>query len=114
MANKTVKFISNKMKAIDICMMSTTGSNRAVHTRPMSNNRDVTYNGESYFFSHIKTRKAQDLKKNSKVTLSFTRKAGVYIIVEGKGRIIKDRERMKSIGYLTSNSGLKTDLKLRD
>ena len=95
MANKTVKFISNKMKAIDICMMSTIGSNGAVHTRPMSNNRDVTYNGESYFFSHVKTRKAKDLEKNSKVTLSFTGKAGLYIIVEGKGRIIKDRERME-------------------
>ena len=95
MANKTVKFISKKMKAIDICMMSTIGTNGAVHTRPMSNNRDVAYNGESYFFSHINTRKAKDLENNSKVTLSFTGDAGLYIIVEGKGRIIKDRTRME-------------------
>lgn len=89
MANKTLRFISNKMKNLDICMMSTMNSNKELHTRPMSNNKDVKYNGESFFFTMEDTRKVSDIKKHANVTLSFIGEEGLYIIVSGKARIIK-------------------------
>ena len=95
MAKKTLKFISSKMKDLDICMMSTTGARGTVNTRPMSNNKDVKYNGESFFFSDLKTRKVKDIERNASVTLSFMGKKGLNIIVTGKARIIKSKEMME-------------------
>jgi general stress protein 26 len=95
MEKKKIGFISNKMKELDICMLSTTGGRGAVSTRPMSNNRQVKYNGESFFFTDKNTQKVRDVTKNSSVSLSFTGKKGLYIIVKGKARIIKSKELME-------------------
>ena len=95
MEKKKIGFISTKMKDLDICMLSTTGGRGIVSTRPMSNNRDVKYNGESFFFSDKNTQKVRDISKNSAVSLSFTGKKGLYIIVKGKARIIKSRDIME-------------------
>ena len=91
MAIKNLSGIAKKMKEIDICMMSTNGPRGAVNTRPMSNNRDVTYKGESFFFSLTKTRKIKDIARSASVSLSFTGNSGTYIIVSGKARLIKDK-----------------------
>jgi general stress protein 26 len=95
MEKKKIGFISNKMKELDICMLSTTGGRGVVSTRPMSNNRQVKYNGESFFFTDKNTQKVRDVTKNSSVSLSFTGKKGLYIIVKGKARIIKSKELME-------------------
>ncbi len=91
MAEKKLSLIAKKMKDLDICMMSTNGPRGAINTRPMSNNRDVTYNGESFFFSSLNTRKTKDIKRSASVTLSFQGSKGLYIIVDGKARLIKDK-----------------------
>lgn len=91
MANKTVRFISNKMKNLDICMMNTLGTGGTINTRPMSNNRDVTYKGESFFFSRGDTRKVKDIKKKKAVTLAYEGTKGLYIIVTGKARLLTDK-----------------------
>lgn len=91
MATNKLTSIAKKMKELDICMMSTNGPRGAVYTRPMSNNRDVTYKGESFFFSLTKTRKVKDIGRSPSVSLSFTGNSGTYIIVSGKARLIKDK-----------------------
>lgn len=83
------------MKEIDICMMSTAGTRGAVNTRPMSNNRDVKYNGTSYFFSDGKTQKVKDLTNSPAVNLSFAGDKGIFIVVTGKGKIIRDKAQME-------------------
>ena len=95
MEKKKIGFISNKMKELDICMLSTTAGRGIVSTRPMSNNRQVKYNGESFFFTDKNTQKVRDVSRNSSVSLSFTGKKGLYIIVKGKARIIKSKELME-------------------
>src|SRR5688572_15887825 len=84
MATRKLSLIAQKMKDLDICMMSTNGPRGVVNSRPMSNNRDVKYNGESFFFSSMETRKVSDIKRSASVCLSFTGSGGSYIIVNGK------------------------------
>ena len=91
MATQKLRLIAKQMKDLDICMMSTKGPRGMVNTRPMSNNRDVKYNGESFFFSSMATRKVKDIKRSTSVSLSFTGGGGSYIIVNGKARLIKDK-----------------------
>ena len=91
MSTQKLSMVAKKMKDLDICMMSTNGPRGVVNTRPMSNNRDVKYNGESFFFSSMDTRKVNDIKRSASVSLSFTGSGGSYIIVTGKARLIKDK-----------------------
>jgi general stress protein 26 len=53
MANKKLKELSRKMKKLDICLLTTQNGRGGLHSRPMSNNGDVAYDGNSYFF-HLK------------------------------------------------------------
>lgn len=91
MSSRKLSLVAQKMKDLDICMMNTNGPRGAINSRPMSNNRDVTYAGESFFFSSMDTRKVKDIKRSASVSLSFSGTGGSYIIVSGKARLIKDK-----------------------
>ena len=95
MADKTLKYISTKMKNIDLCMMTTIGSRGAIVARPMSNNGDVKYDGNSYFFTYSDTGKVKDIKADPTVGLSFTTKDYMFIHVSGKASLIKDKATME-------------------
>ncbi|KAA9384057.1 pyridoxamine 5'-phosphate oxidase family protein [Neorhizobium galegae] len=97
MSEMTLSDIAGKLKKIDICMMSTKGSQGEISNRPMSNNGDVDYDGDSWFFSYEDTRKIVDIGRDTGVTLSFTEppsllgKPGIFISIEGKAELIRDK-----------------------
>lgn len=45
--------------------------------RPMSNNGDVVYAGDSFFFAYADSRKIADLRADPNVTLSYTGAVGM-------------------------------------
>jgi general stress protein 26 len=99
MSKKALSEISKAMRDIDFCML-TTISNDGLAARPMSNNRDVEFDGDIYFFSDGDSRTVRDLEANPNVGLSFQGSAGVmgvvgkpgmFIALEGKGELIRDR-----------------------
>ncbi|MBC7850415.1 MAG: pyridoxamine 5'-phosphate oxidase family protein [Chitinophagaceae bacterium] len=96
MATRSLSYISTKMREIDICMMSTSGARGKLSARPMSNNKDVKYNGESFFFSLSNTQKVKDIQQNKSVTLSFIGKKGAFIIVSGKAKLITTKATMEA------------------
>ena len=51
MAEFKLSDIAAKMRKLDICMMTTLAENGQLTSRPMSNNGDVEYDGNSYFYS---------------------------------------------------------------
>jgi general stress protein 26 len=97
MSSMTLPEIARKLKKIDFCMMSTHGGSSVITNRPMSNNGDVDYDGDSWFFSFEDTRKVADIARDPQVTLAFTEppsllgKPGVFISIEGEARISKDK-----------------------
>jgi len=97
MSEMTLPDIAGKLKKIDFCMMSTKGSQGEISNRPMSNNGDVEYDGDSWFFSYEDTRKIVDIGRDSGVTLSFTEppsllgKPGIFISIEGNAELIRDK-----------------------
>lgn len=95
MEPKTLKYISTKMKHIDLCMLTTRNSRGMLSSRPMSNNGDVQYNGNSYFFSFEKSQKIKDLMQDASVNLGFSTKDNMFITVMGKARIIKSKTAME-------------------
>jgi len=104
MSEMTLSDIASKLKKIDFCMMSTKGSQAEIANRPMSHNGDVEYDGDSWFFSYAHTRKIIDIGRDSGVTLSFTEppsllgKPGIFISIEGKAELIRDKTLSSSTG----------------
>lgn len=76
-------------------MMTTKTTRGAMQSRPMSNNGDVKYDGNSYFFTYEDSQKVKDLKKDASVNLSFEAKGGMFINVMGKGRLITSKTIMQ-------------------
>jgi general stress protein 26 len=62
----------------------------------MSNNGDVEYDGDSWFFSYADTRKILEIRKDSAVLLTFTApphllgKPGIFIAIDGDASLIED------------------------
>jgi len=97
MSSKTLEDLSSHIRKIDFCMLCTNANSGKIATRPMSNNGDVEYDGDSWFFSYDSTRKIAEIEKVNDVTLTFTAppsllgKPGIFVSVEGSASIIRDR-----------------------
>ena len=97
MAGKSLSDIADKMSGIDIAILSTHAENGQIANRPMSNNGDVKYNGDSYYFTNENTHTVSDIQRDPKVALGYTGHDGIftsnglYIAVEGKAELIRDK-----------------------
>jgi general stress protein 26 len=103
MSKKAVSEISEAMRDIDYCIL-TTISEDGLAGRPMSNNRDVEFDGDIFFFCDGDSRTVRDLKSNPSVGLSFqgspgpmglVGKPGMFIAVEGNGQLIRDKSQFR-------------------
>ena len=97
MADLTVADLSEKMRDIDFAMLSTQTEGGAVASRPMSNNGDVEYEGDSFFFSYDSARTVTDIGRTPQVGLTFTGSKGllgkppIFIAIEGMAELIRDK-----------------------
>ena len=97
MPDKTLRDISEKMRDIDFTMLVTQTLGGRFAGRPMSNNREVEYKGDSYYFTWSHSRMVDDISRNPNVALSFQTgknllgKPGMDIFVQGTARIVHDR-----------------------
>ena len=91
--------IAEKMRDIDFTIFSTRTNGGAVAGRPMSNNREVDFDGDSYFFTCDDKRTIADIERDPNVGLSYQAKSGVlgmkpfFITVEGRAELIRDKAR---------------------
>ncbi len=95
MSAKTLSDLSKQMRKIDIAMLTTHTDDGEIAARPMSNNGEVEYDGNSYYFTWDKSRMVADIKRNSKVLLSFQGKKGLFVAVQGEAGVIRDKKRFK-------------------
>ena len=97
MADLQLSDISEKMRDIDFAILSTRTSNGAIAARPMSNNRQVDYDGDNYFFTCQDTGTVRDITGDPNVGLAYQSKSGAlhlkpfFITVEGKAELIRDK-----------------------
>src|SRR6476661_2637520 len=98
MADLTLEEISEKMRDIDFAVLSTKTDGGEVAGRPMSNNREVEFDGDSFFFTMNSTRTVQDIRRDPKVGLAYQDKSGMlgmkpfFLVVEGHAELIQDKE----------------------
>jgi general stress protein 26 len=97
MTSMTLEDLSSHLKKIDFCMLSTNAGSGRITSRPMSNNGDVEYDGDSWFFCYEDSQKVADIEGIDNVSLTFTGKPsllgtpGIFIALEGVASLIRDR-----------------------
>lgn len=97
MSGMTLEELSKQLRKIDFCMLCTNGGSGTITARPMSNNGDVEYNGDSWFFSYEDTRKVAEISRDAGVTLTFTAhpsllgKPGIFIAIRGEAHLAREK-----------------------
>ncbi|RDC60693.1 hypothetical protein HME9302_01908 [Alteripontixanthobacter maritimus] len=96
-----LEHIAQAMKDIDFVMLNTLTKDGQIGARPMSNNRQVDYDGDSYYFTWEDCLMVDDIKRDPKIGLSFQGAPspkgapGTFISVEGKAEIVRDKAEFK-------------------
>ncbi|WP_293881899.1 pyridoxamine 5'-phosphate oxidase family protein [Sphingomonas sp.] len=99
---KTLSDISETMRDIDFCMLSTHTDTGGIAARPMSNNREVDYDGDSWFFAHQSAAMVPEIEADPAVGLSYQGKAGfmgnrpLFIAVDGTADLIRDKAQFEA------------------
>lgn len=97
MANKTLPEVAEKMRDIDFTTLTTKTEGGALGGRPMSNNREVDYNGDSFYFAYDDARMVSDIQSDPNVGLSFHGRSGIigqkpfFVTVEGVADLVRDK-----------------------
>ena len=97
---KTLSDISEDMKQIDFCTLSTHAPGGTIGARPMSNNREVDYDGDAWFFTYDDRQMVNDIEGDPKVGMTYLGSAGLkgilgapgqFIHVEGTASVVRDK-----------------------
>jgi general stress protein 26 len=102
MSTLTLPDLSKKMKDIDFVMLSTHTPTSDIAARPMSNNGDVEYDGDSFFFTFEDAHSVADIQRNPRVGLSMQGSKGlmgkppIFISIEGQAELIRDKAAFKA------------------
>ena len=97
MSELKMQDLSEKMRDIDFAMLYTRTDDGQLAGRPMSNNGDVDYDGDSYYFTFEQARTVSDIERDSTVGLAFQGSKGLlggaplFISVEGHAELIRDK-----------------------
>lgn len=93
----TLTDLAKAMRDIDFAMLATHSEDGEIAGRPMSNNAEVDYDGDSFYFTDEDTRTVDDIKRDPKVALAFQAntsllgKPGLMVAVEGRAELLRDR-----------------------
>jgi len=91
-----VAAVSALLRKLAICMLTTRANDGTLHGRPMSNNGNVEYDGDSWFFASADSRKIVEIDGDPRVALAFIDTPnGTWINVEGNATVIRDDEERK-------------------
>jgi general stress protein 26 len=93
----TLQDLAAAMRKIDFTMLTTVAPDGGLAARPMSNNADVDYDGDSWFFALEETQTIQEIEANPKVGLtlhgnsSLLGKPPLFIAAAGEAELIRDK-----------------------
>lgn len=98
---KTLSDISTAMRDIDFCVLSARAADGSIAARPMSNNRQVDFSGDAWFFTYEDARMVDDIARDRKIGLAYQSKPGlvggiigkpgIFIAVESDAALIRDK-----------------------
>ena len=93
---EAIAHIAGMLKEIDVCVFATRGEGGQLHARPMSNNRQVEWDGDSWFFAPSDGRLVAELRAAPEAVNAYRVEQGFgFISVSGRTSIETDSELKK-------------------
>ncbi len=89
--------LAERMRDLDFCVLSTHAADGSIAGRPMSNNREVAFDGDTWFFADDSAHLVGEIDADPQVGLAYQGKAGMlglrplFITIEGTATLIRDR-----------------------
>ena len=78
---------------IDICLFTTRGEGDQLHSRPMSNNGQVEWDGQSWFFAPSDGRMVAELEADPSAVAAYRAEEGFdFVSVSGRAAVETDPE----------------------
>ena len=94
---KDVEKIAAMMRELDFCLM-TTRSSDGLRARPMSNNGEVEFDGDVWFFSAADSRKVADIEGDPEVLLGYAApERFTFVSMTGPATIVRDVEKKRAL-----------------
>jgi general stress protein 26 len=79
-------------------MLTTVDADGGLHSRPMSNNRDVEFDGDLWFFIEGSSAKVAEISANPEVSAGFADIDGRrYAALSGTASIVRDRAKIEEL-----------------
>ena len=92
-----IRKVAGIMKALDFCLM-TTRSPDGLRARPMSNNGEVEFDGDVWFFSSADSHKIEDIKSDPEVHLGYAdTNTFTFVSMTGEATIVRDAEKKREL-----------------
>lgn len=95
MKSVSMKEVATMMKNLDFCMMVTKDGRNTLHSRPMSNNGKVEYDGDSWFFADEKSNKVNQIKDNPMVSLIFQTDDMTFVDCYGEATVLTNKNMIR-------------------
>ena len=85
------------IESIAICMVTTTGADGSIHSRPMAY-LEMEPSGRLLFLTRVGSAKVDEVRRNRHVNLNFSDPAkNLFVSVSGDARVVYDRDRIASL-----------------
>ena len=95
--NENLDKLIEKIKDIDIAMMTTADEDGSLRSRPMRN-MQVKQDGAIWFFTGYESAKSHELKQDSHVNLSYADPSNnLYVSVSGRATLSKDKAKIDEL-----------------
>jgi len=92
----SIEKIRDLTEGIDFCMLTTIDGGH-LRSRPMSTQK-FEFDGELWFFTDDKTHKIEEIKKDNRVCVAYSKPAeNVYLSVSGAAEVVKDRAKIEEL-----------------
>jgi general stress protein 26 len=97
-APNTIKKVAKLMGDLDFCMLTTHTKGGGLRARPMSNNGQVEFDGDVWFFSAANSRKVREIEATPRVHLSYSDlDQWRFVSMTGRARIVRDTQKKRDL-----------------
>ena len=95
--NENLQKLIDKIKDIDIAMMTTADDDGSLRSRPMRN-MQIKEDGNIWFFTGYESAKSHELKNDSHVNLSYADPSNnLYVSVSGRASLSRDKAKIDEL-----------------
>jgi len=94
----SIRKVADMMRDLDFCMLTTQADDGRLRSRPMSNNGEVEFDGDVWFFSGTDTRKVADIEAEPRVELNYSDTDNFrFVSMSGVASIVRDVEKKREL-----------------